>query len=130
MQTIKSTFIDKTVLIHVKDGRAFKGTFVCVDDSKNVILANSEELKMLDDDDSTSFFPSLGSKDRPIDLEVDKNEKSALQLQQRWVGMVMVAGKDIEKLEIQTGLPPSPSIESKKPLVAPPGWPSDPSLYM
>jgi len=128
MSSIESTFIDQTVLIHIQDGRAFKGTFVCTDGSRNVILANSEEFNMVSTS-NTSNPNSILKGNSSISTDQP-------QLQQRWVGMVMVRGQDIQKIELQSAnrnhsnLLHSPNVSTKQASIAPPGWPTDPDMYL
>ncbi|PWN50579.1 hypothetical protein IE53DRAFT_302854, partial [Violaceomyces palustris] len=67
-------FVDRLVLVHIQDGRAFRGTFICVDNDLNIILVNTDELTASDDEKRYS---------------------------ERNVGMVVVPGKHLVKIEVQ-----------------------------
>ncbi|OAD04976.1 hypothetical protein MUCCIDRAFT_134155, partial [Mucor lusitanicus CBS 277.49] len=59
--------------IKITDGRTFIGTFVCVDKEKNIILAHTEEFR----------GGMLGSSEK------------------RLVGLIMIPGKHIVKIETE-----------------------------
>lgn len=109
---LKDTFIEKTVLLHVSDGRAFRGTFLCVDDGMNVILANADELRPVSD--SSSSGPSA------VSLGTDEDTTDST-IATRWVGMVMVPGHHVQKIEIKA----EASYNRHKS-----GWPKNSSLYI
>lgn len=99
-KTIASTFAGKMVRVHIPDGRMFSGTFVCVDSDVNVILANTDEIQ-------TS--PSNGGETS------------------RSVGMVMVPGEHIVKVEVRQDS--APAREPLRDVVT--AWrpPDDEALY-
>lgn len=71
--TIETTFVGRTSIVHIPDGRAFCGTFVCVDSGKNIILANTDEIRLTLEGRTTT----------------------------RNVGMVMIPGEYVVKVEVQ-----------------------------
>ncbi|EST09477.1 Ribonucleoprotein LSM domain protein [Kalmanozyma brasiliensis GHG001] len=99
-KTIETNFVGRTSIVHIPDGRAFCGTFVCVDSGKNIILGNTEEMRVTPEGRSSS----------------------------RNVGMVMIPGDCVVKVEVQEDAtqtqhaPPQPSLAQA-------GWPDDESLY-
>lgn len=76
-----------TLQITVTDGRAFIGHFVCTDHDQNIILAQAEELlpkRLLDDPEECPI--SVGAWGG------------------REMGLVMIKGKDVVKIEAQLPL--------------------------
>ncbi|KAJ3031327.1 UNVERIFIED_CONTAM: hypothetical protein HDU68_005069 [Siphonaria sp. JEL0065] len=65
--------------IEASDGRKFTGVFMCIDKYKNVILTGAEEFSVGTDEDT-------GEK---------KDER-------RYVGMIMVPGKHLVKMSIES----------------------------
>lgn len=73
-----------TLHITIVDGRAFVGHFVCTDAQQNIILAQAEELlppDIMDDED-----------EQPISVGAWGG---------REMGMVMIRGKDVVKIQAQ-----------------------------
>lgn len=94
-KTIADNFVRRTAVVHIPDGRQFRGTFLCVDSDVNVILENTDEVRTAPDGSTSS----------------------------RSVGMVMVPGEYIVKIEVeQTPVPPAYPL-------SPSGWPEDEALY-
>ncbi len=102
---LRTTLLQKTCLVHITDGRAFKGTFTCVDSARNLLLTNATEYKVKN---SSSRAAESGSE------EYDR----------RFVGFIMIPGAHIKKLELQAGLR-GPSTQTA-PATA---FPTDLSLY-
>ncbi|KAK0529833.1 hypothetical protein OC842_004119 [Tilletia horrida] len=78
VETLLHSFVNQTVLVHIPDGRAFRGKFLCVDDGMNVILSDADELRA---------ETSLVSGSPPYSL--------------RWVGMVMIPGEHVLAVEVK-----------------------------
>ncbi|KAJ9479944.1 Sm domain-containing protein [Pseudozyma hubeiensis] len=98
--TIEANFVGRTSIVHIPDGRAFCGTFVCVDSGKNIILANTDETRLTHEGRTTS----------------------------RHVGMVMIPGEYVVKVEVQQdALVPAHSAPHTS--LAQAGWPDDESMY-
>lgn len=95
-KAIADGFTGRTVLVHIPDGRAFRGMFVCVDSDVNIILANTDEV-------STAPNGSTSSRN---------------------VGMVMVPGEFLVKIEVQQSTAPPKALHSSSA-----GWPDDEALY-
>ncbi|PWY98202.1 hypothetical protein BCV70DRAFT_149949, partial [Testicularia cyperi] len=109
--TINSEILNRTALIQISDGRALRGTFVCVDSGVNVILANTDELRFTDN--------------------------SGKPTTTRNVGMVMIPGEHIVKVEVETqqardgGVAQSTADfqHHSAPAIGDLSWPHDESLY-
>ncbi|CAO1632893.1 unnamed protein product [Sympodiomycopsis kandeliae] len=92
---LQEKFVDRTVLVHIPDGRVFKGVFTCVDDGKNLILSQAEELRLHTGAEGTASSTStLNTEDRVVE--------------RRGIGMVMIKGEDVKKIEVQTDDPSRP----------------------
>jgi small nuclear ribonucleoprotein (snRNP)-like protein len=103
---IQSDFINQTVRVTIPDGRIFEGTFLCVDDGMNIILSQTNELR----------------------VENGGAESS------RFVGMVMIKGEDVVKVGVKVGNSQAVGREGRtggsrpqQDYVA--GWPTDPAAY-
>lgn len=72
-KAIADGFTGRTVMVRIPDGRAFRGTFLCVDSDVNVILGNTDEVRLAPDGSTSS----------------------------RNVGMVMVPGEYIVQVQVQ-----------------------------
>ncbi|CAD6886546.1 unnamed protein product [Tilletia controversa] len=83
-QTIIATLINKIVLIHISDGRAFRGRFLCVDDAMNAILSDADELRLLE---ARKEPKATASEAPPYSF--------------RWVGMVMIPGEHVRAVEVE-----------------------------
>ncbi|CDR87252.1 uncharacterized protein SPSC_00378 [Sporisorium scitamineum] len=98
--TIEANFVGRTSIVHIPDGRAFCGTFVCVDSGKNIILANTDETRLTPEGRTST----------------------------RNVGMVMIPGDHVIKVEVQQDAPETRSAPFESSL-AQAGWPDDDSMY-
>ncbi|KAK0566609.1 hypothetical protein OC861_003132 [Tilletia horrida] len=123
VKTLLTHFINKIVLIHIPDGRAFRGRFLCVDNGKNVILSDTDELRIdenyarmrqqqqqqqqqrllsrqQNDDQATEEItepsPPLSSVDRISE------PSGPPPYTFRWVGMVMIPGEYIRCVELES----------------------------
>ncbi|PWN21971.1 hypothetical protein BCV69DRAFT_238995, partial [Microstroma glucosiphilum] len=102
---IQSDFINQTVRVTIPDGRIFEGTFLCVDDGMNIILSQTNELRVEDGGSESS----------------------------RFVGMVMIKGDDVVKVAVKVGNSQAAEREERggnrpqRGYVA--GWPTDPAAY-
>ncbi|KAE8221569.1 hypothetical protein CF319_g5092 [Tilletia indica] len=93
-RTLISTFINKIVLIHISDGRAFRGRFLCVDDTMNAILSDADELRLVEARKDSSKAETE---------EADgKGKGDSPEYSFRWVGMVMVPGEHIRAVEVES----------------------------
>ena len=88
-----STFLNKTLHIHISDGRMFAGQMKCTDNERNIILAMTQEYRQ----------PS------PADIKraAEKHERERKQgnvrvdMKKRFVGLVVVPGRYIERIEVE-----------------------------
>ncbi|KAK3720109.1 hypothetical protein LTR37_003932 [Vermiconidia calcicola] len=88
-----TSFLNNTLHIHISDGRMFVGQLKCTDNERNIILAMTHEHRQ----------PSQ----RDIRLAAEKHEQSGgsgnvkVDMKKRFVGLVVVPGKYIEKIEVE-----------------------------
>ncbi|CBQ73852.1 conserved hypothetical protein [Sporisorium reilianum SRZ2] len=99
--TIEANFVGRTSIVHIPDGRAFCGTFVCVDSGKNIILSNTDETRITPEGRTSS----------------------------RNVGMVMIPGDHVVKVEVQQDDAPRMQDAPFQSSLAQAGWPDDESMY-
>ncbi|KAJ1022455.1 hypothetical protein NDA16_003444 [Ustilago loliicola] len=107
---IEAKFVGRTSIVHIPDGRAFCGTFLCVDSGLNIILANTDETRTAAEGRTST----------------------------RNVGMVMIPGDYVVKVEIQEDAP-QPNADSthdqkrnnvaSSSMMAQAGWPDDDDMY-
>ena len=88
-----TSFLNKNLHIHISDGRMFVGQMKCTDNERNIILAMTHEYRQ----------PSQAD----IRLAAEKHEKSGesgnvkVDMKKRFVGLVVVPGWCIEKIEVE-----------------------------
>ncbi|KAM0717509.1 hypothetical protein Q7P37_007361 [Cladosporium fusiforme] len=88
-----STLLNRTLHIHTTDGRMFAGQMKCTDPERNIILSMTHEYRQ----------PS------PADLQLaaSKHERAGksghvqVDLKKRFVGLVVVPGRYITKIEVE-----------------------------
>lgn len=97
---IEARFVGRQSVVHIPDGRAFCGTFVCVDSGRNIILANTDETRSTTEGRTST----------------------------RNVGMVMIPGSYVVKVEVQQDVPQSVPVPTQ-PSLAQAGWPDDDDMY-
>lgn len=101
---IEASFVGRTSVVHIPDGRAFCGTFLCVDSGKNIILANTDETRVTPEGSTSS----------------------------RNVGMVMIPGDCVVKIEVEDEVVPTHSMVDQASIsasMAQAGWPDDDDMY-
>ncbi|EPQ30060.1 uncharacterized protein PFL1_02177 [Pseudozyma flocculosa PF-1] len=119
---ITQRFIDRTVIVHIPDGRAFRGTLLCIDNGVNIILNNTYEVHRA----------PLPRGDHPA--AANGAPHPAPTYTERNVGMVMVPGAHVVRFEVEhetmgagsrlLGSGPFPTSS-----MAQAGWPDDPDMY-
>ncbi|KAG0238737.1 hypothetical protein BGW42_002603 [Actinomortierella wolfii] len=112
------TFLNRSMRILITDGRTFEGQLLCIDNSKNIILANSYEMSPPNRHAQMSAGGSQsakGSGEAPVTAtEMSKDSESTdttalsptqqghLEGEKRYVGLIMVPGPHIVKAEVDT----------------------------
>ena len=88
-----TSLLNKTLHIHISDGRVFVGQLKCTDNERNIILALTHEYRQPTQTD--------------IKRAAERNEHSSaagnvkVDMRKRFVGLVVVPGKYIEKIEVE-----------------------------
>jgi small nuclear ribonucleoprotein (snRNP)-like protein len=88
-----STFLNRTLHLHTTDGRMFAGQMKCTDPQRNIILSMTHEYRQ----------PST----QDIQLAAQRHERSGksgnvkVDLKKRFVGLVVVPGEYITKIEVE-----------------------------
>ncbi|KAI7227221.1 hypothetical protein KC330_g8500 [Hortaea werneckii] len=88
-----NTFLNKTLHLHIADGRIFVGQMKCTDNERNIILSMTHEYRQPSEAD--------------IKLAAERHEKAGksgnvkVDMKKRFVGLVVVPGKYITKMEVE-----------------------------
>jgi small nuclear ribonucleoprotein (snRNP)-like protein len=88
-----STFLNRTLHLHTTDGRMFAGQMKCTDPERNIILSMTHEYRQ----------PSA----QDIQLAAQRHERAGksgnvkVDMKKRFVGLVVVPGKYITKIEVE-----------------------------
>ncbi|KAK0831996.1 hypothetical protein LTR03_015250 [Friedmanniomyces endolithicus] len=85
--------LNKTLHLHITDGRMFVGQLKCTDNERNIILAMTHEYRQ----------PSQAD----VKLAAERHEKGGfagnvkVDMRKRFLGLVVVPGQYIEKMEVE-----------------------------
>ncbi|KAH9822955.1 LSM domain [Teratosphaeria destructans] len=88
-----STFLNKTLHLHITDGRMFVGQLKCTDNARNIILAMTQEYRPPSDAD--------------VARAADRHRRAAqagtvtVDMKKRFVGLVVIPGQHITKMEVE-----------------------------
>lgn len=88
-----TSLLNRTLHVHITDGRMFVGQMKCTDSERNIILAMTHEYRQ----------PSASD----VKLAAERHEKAArsdnvkVDLKKRFVGLVVVPGQYITKMEVE-----------------------------
>ena len=88
-----TSFLNKTLHIHISDGRMFVGQMKCTDNERNIILAMTQEYRQPTKTDVKRAAEKHEREGREGNVKVD--------VKKRFVGLVVVPGKYIEKIEVE-----------------------------
>ncbi|KAH7349017.1 hypothetical protein BKA66DRAFT_432041 [Pyrenochaeta sp. MPI-SDFR-AT-0127] len=89
-----SQFIGKNLRIHASDGRVFGGQMKCTDKDRNVILALAHEYRA----------PSAETIRQAV--EESGNPSASVPWNSRYVGLIVVPGHHIKKIEFEESTVP------------------------
>ncbi|KAF7546243.1 hypothetical protein G7Z17_g8580 [Cylindrodendrum hubeiense] len=84
-----ASVLNKNLRVLTTDGRLFWGSFKCTDPDRNIVLANTYEYRQ----------PS--SKQRAEAAEKGGGETVTLDMTSRYLGLVVVPGHHIVKMELE-----------------------------
>lgn len=88
-----TTFLNRTLHIHITDGRMFVGQLKCTDNDRNIILAMTQEYRQ----------PSQAE----IQLAAARHEKAGgrgnvkVDMKKRFIGLVVVPGQYITRMDVE-----------------------------
>lgn len=88
-----NSFLNRTLHLHITDGRMFVGQLKCTDNERNIILAMTHEYRQ----------PSPSD----IKLAAERHEREGkagnvkVDMKKRFVGLVVVPGQYITKMEVE-----------------------------
>ena len=88
-----STLLNRNLHIHTTDGRMFVGDLKCTDPERNIILSMTHEYRQ----------PSQAD----VRLAAERHQRAGLEgnvkvdMKKRFVGLVVVPGKYITKIEVE-----------------------------
>lgn len=97
------SLLGKTLHITILDGRLFTGTFKCTDNESNVILGNAFEYRM----------PSKTAAEKAIAEAVATGKPARADMTSRFVGLIVIPGKQITKMELEESRIPGPATASQ-----------------
>ena len=90
-----TSLLNKTLHIHIADGRMFVGQMKCTDNERNIILAMTHEYRQ----------PSKGDLKRAAENREQAGGSGSgnvkVDMRKRFVGLVVVPGRYIEKIEVE-----------------------------
>lgn len=85
------SLLGRTLHITIQDGRLFTGVFKCTDNETNVILGNAFEYRM----------PSRADADKAIAEAVATGKPAKADMTSRFVGLIVIPGNQIVKMELE-----------------------------
>lgn len=88
-----STFLNRTLHVHISDGRMFAGQLKCTDNERNMILAMTHEYRQPSPKDVQRAAKMHKAAGTPGSVKVD--------MRKRFVGLVVVPGQYVEKIEVE-----------------------------
>ncbi|OAQ76116.1 LSM domain-containing protein [Purpureocillium lilacinum] len=90
-QTYLQSLLNKNLRITTTDGRLFWGSFKCTDPDSNVVLAHTYEYRQ----------PSDERVRRHLAEEAAEGTTVALDMTSRYLGLIVVPGHHIVKMELE-----------------------------
>lgn len=96
------SLLGKTLHITILDGRLFTGIFKCTDNESNVILANAFEYRM----------PSKAAEEKALAEVAATGKPAKADMTSRFVGLIVIPGKQIVKMELEESRITTPSTSS------------------
>ncbi|KOS18428.1 N-alpha-acetyltransferase 38-B [Escovopsis weberi] len=87
-----SSLLNQNLRVHTTDGRIFWGAFKCTDSDRNIVLANTYECR---------FPPAPAERTAATADDAEGNETSEREMASRYLGLIVVPGEHIVKLEVE-----------------------------
>lgn len=88
-----TSLLNRTLHIHIDDGRLFVGQLQCTDHERNIILAMTHEYRSPSAVDVQLAAQRHESEGQKGNVKVD--------MRKRFVGLVVVPGRVIQKVEVE-----------------------------
>lgn len=88
-----TTLLSKTLHVHIADGRMFVGQLKCTDNERNIILSMTHEYRQPSQKDVEKEAAKHQAEGKDGNVKVD--------MKKRFVGLVVVPGWCIEKVEVE-----------------------------
>ncbi|KAH0610233.1 uncharacterized protein H6S33_011760 [Morchella sextelata] len=85
------SFISRTLRVTTTDTRVFLGELKCTDKDKNLILSSTHEYR----------YPSAQDVSAAAAAEKEGGETVKLDLKSRYIGLVVVPGEHVVKIEVE-----------------------------
>lgn len=93
--TYLTTLLNRTLHVHISDGRLFVGQLKCTDNERNIILAMTHEYRQPTQKDLERAAAVAGEGR-------DGKGKVMVDMRKRFVGLVVVPGRFIEKVGLES----------------------------
>lgn len=94
-QAFLTQMLNRTLHVHTSDGRVFVGQMKCTDNERNLILAMTHEYRQPSEADVKRATERHEEEGREGNVKVD--------MRKRFVGLVVVPGEYITKIELESG---------------------------
>lgn len=85
------SFISRTLRVTTTDTRVFLGELKCTDKDKNLILSSTHEYR----------YPTAKDLNTAAEEEKEGKETVKMDLKSRYIGLVVVPGEHIVKIEVE-----------------------------
>lgn len=94
-----TSFLNRTLHLHTNDGRMFAGQMKCTDNERNIILSMTYEYRKPSEQDVKL---AAARHERAVREGARReHEKVKADMKKRFVGLVVVPGRYIEKIELE-----------------------------
>jgi small nuclear ribonucleoprotein (snRNP)-like protein len=87
-----TSLLNKFLHVHISDGRMFVGQLKCTDRDRNIILALTHEYR---EPSQKDVERAMKESDGRVKVKVK------VDMQKRFVGLIVVPGQYIEKIEVE-----------------------------
>ena len=89
-----TSLLNKTLHVHTQDGRMFVGQMKCTDNERNIILGTTHEYRR-------PIEKELKRAAKKAEAEGKGDKKVKVDMKKRFVGLIVVPGKYIDKIEVE-----------------------------
>ncbi|KAF2172060.1 hypothetical protein M409DRAFT_17302 [Zasmidium cellare ATCC 36951] len=89
-----TNLLNRTLHVHISDGRMFVGQMKCTDNERNIILAMTHEYRQPTESDVEAATARHEKEGQTGNVKVD--------MKKRFVGLVVVPGQYITKIELES----------------------------